>query len=180
MPVLLRDWARISFISAVSKRLPLASTASARSMKSCSPELSWLIWYEQRPFQPCKRYGLALLLQNEADFPINSRWTGEQSYSDVLIWSSLGDKTLNISRPSPACSIVDKKVRSLLIFLLIRVWRRAGPIDQFDSFHRLSGLKHETGSRFTLDCLDHPVTTIPVFNERARIGAHDYRRIALP
>jgi hypothetical protein len=93
--------------------------------------------------------------------------------------ASLDDKTLNISSPSPACSIIDKKARSLLIFFLKSVWARANPNDHFDRLHLLSDLKHGTGSRFTMDCLDHPVTTIPVFNERARIGAHDYRRITL-
>jgi hypothetical protein len=71
------------------------------------------------------RYGLALLLQGEADFPINYRWTEEQGYSDVHTWSSLDDKTLNISNPSPAFSIIDKKARSLLITFLIRIWGRA-------------------------------------------------------
>jgi len=80
-------------------------------------------------------------LQSEADFPINIRWTEEQGYSDVPPWSSLNEKTLNISRSSPACSIINKKVRSLLIPLTIRVWGRASPNDQFDRLHLLSDLK---------------------------------------
>jgi hypothetical protein len=82
-----------------------------------------------------------LSLQSEADFPINTRWTEEQGYSDVPPWSSLDDKTLNISRSSPACSIINKKVCSLLISLAIKVWGRANPNDQFDRLHLLSGLK---------------------------------------
>jgi hypothetical protein len=62
---------------------------------------------------------LALSLQSGADLPINSRCTEEQGYSDLPTWSSLNDKTFNISRSSFACSIFDKKARSLLVFLLI-------------------------------------------------------------
>jgi hypothetical protein len=62
---------------------------------------------------------LALSLQSGADFPIKSRWTEEQGYSDVPTCSSLDDKTLDISSPSPTCSIIDRKARSLLVFLLI-------------------------------------------------------------
>jgi hypothetical protein len=119
--VLLQDSARSSFISVISKRQPLALQHRGRRHLrwDCSPELSRLIWHEQRPFHPYKHNGLGLLLQDEADFPINSRWTEEQGYSDVPTWSSLDDKTLNISSPSPTCSIIDKKARSLLVFLLI-------------------------------------------------------------
>ena len=74
------------------------------------------IWYVQRPFHPYKHNGFALLLQGEADIPINSRRTEEQGYTEVPTWLSPDVKFLNISGPSPVCSIIDKKARSLLIF----------------------------------------------------------------
>lgn len=40
-------------------------------MGSCSPESSQRIWHEPQLFQLCKHNGLALWLQDEADFPIH-------------------------------------------------------------------------------------------------------------
>jgi len=52
---------------------------------------------------------------DEADFPINPRRTEEQGYSAIWMSPSLRENSLNISRSSPICSIIEKKAQSLLI-----------------------------------------------------------------
>lgn len=102
---------------------------------------------------PCKHNGVAPLFQDGADFPISTRRTEEKGHNDVPMSSSLDDKIPNISRLSPATSIIDKKARSLLISSLTRAWGRVRPMITTIAFiclHRLSSLTYETGSRLSI------------------------------
>jgi hypothetical protein len=66
------------------------------------------------------------------------------------------DKTSNISRPSPACSIIDKKARSLHISFLTRAAGRVRPMITLIAFIAYRGSNMERAPAFRLDCLDHP------------------------
>jgi len=68
--------------------------------------------------------------------------------------SSLDDKIPNISRLSPAPSIIDKKARSLLISSLTRTGGRVHPMITTIAFIGYPISHMERAPAFPLDCLD--------------------------
>jgi hypothetical protein len=76
--------------------------------------------------------------------------------------SSLDDKNPNISRLSPAASIIDKKARSLLISLVKRAGGRVCPMVTSIAFTVYPVSHIERVRVFPLGCLDRPFVPLPM------------------